>query len=341
MDDIIAVYETATKDFLRCFDVYWSNMLNTLDNHQAQLVSGNKLRPQICLWGYLATIPPDDVSSQSYDYIANVAVSIEMIHKASLLLDDWLDNDNERHGKPAFHTEFDPQYSVVFALNLIGYAMYRLEEVFPASITLPHHYYLCLDTIVKTINSMAKGALKELQFQPDDIFSNDKVREITQLETAEIIGNSMLLGYYAGVGENRNHLIETQFKKIGDQCGYLFQALNDLEVFESPKLLEQHKGSLNYDLLIHRKNLAITILYEVASPADRVLLKNADKDKLTSLMKKYRIVETMKRELHCVNDNIILFCAELRSKGLPAEWCEGLNWFLGYVKKFAEERLKK
>lgn len=341
MNNILNIYEDATNDFMRCFDEYWNDMLNTLESHQAQLASGNKLRPQICLWGYLATVQPKEVSSHSLDFIANVAVSIEMVHKSSILLDDWLDEDIERRGRPTFHIEYDPQYTILFALNMIGYAMLRLGKAFPASIILPHHYYLCLDTLIKTINSMAMGALKEVQLQAGDFFNNEKIREITQLETAEIIGNSMLLGYYAGIGDKRDSQTEKLFKKVGDQCGYLFQALNDIEVFENPKQLAEHKGALNFDLFTKRKNIAVTTLYEIATSSDQLILQNADQIRLLSLMKKYRIVEYMKKELQTVYHDIQMTCRELHSAGLPTEWCKGFSCFLENVKKFAEERLKK
>ena len=140
MESSIAIYRTATERFLQTFDLYWNQVLNELGSQQAQLVSGNRLRPQICLWGYLSTISPCDVHIHDYDQIANIAVSIELVHKASLLIDDWIDGDKERHGHPAFHTEYSPQYAVLYALNMIGLSMLRLENIFPNSLVLPQHY---------------------------------------------------------------------------------------------------------------------------------------------------------------------------------------------------------
>lgn len=333
-------YQDATSKFIQQFDNYWNDMLDAVGTKQAQLTVGNRLRPQIALWGYLATVNPNEIGSHDFSFIANIAVSIEMIHKASLLIDDWIDNDEERHGSPAFHIENTPQYTVLFALNLIGQAMSRLKNVFPDTIILPHHYYLCLDTLIETIHSMAIGALKELQLQGADFFDRSKIQEITQLETAKIIGNSMLLGYYAGIGDKKNVQVESIFKSIGDQCGYLFQALNDLEAFGNPHQLMAHKGTLNLDLLAHRKNLAVSALYEIANKYDRIMIEHANEDTLLSLMKKYRVVETLKAELVAVYSNVMEAGASLRSTGLPAEWCEGLQHFLLYVKTFAEKRLK-
>lgn len=333
-------YDIITARFLERFDCFWKNMLRDLRTQQAQLIMGNRLRPQICLWGYLSTARLEELSCHDFDKIANVAVSIEMIHKASLLLDDWIDNDNERHGQPSFHAEHSPQYAVLFALNMIGLAMKRLKNVFSPSIVLPHHYCICVDTLIETIYDMAHGALEELHMQAADYFSCEKVREITQLETSSIIRNSFLLGYYVGIGDSRDERVENAFKKIGDQCGYLFQALNDLEAYDNPQQLEKHKGALNLDLFSDRKNIAVATLYEVANKRDQALLYRANEAELLRLMKKYRIVESIVAELNTVYEDILSSAAALDSLGLPADWCEGLCWFLGRVKRLAEKRLK-
>lgn len=340
MENIENVYNTITTRFLRSFESFWDEILKEICTQQAQMIIGNRLRPQICLWGYLATVQPDEFCSHDFDTIANVAVSIEMIHKASLLLDDWIDNDKERHGQPSFHVEYGPHYTVLLALNMIGLSMRRLENVFSPSIILPHHYYICIDTLIKIISDMAQGALEELRLEPSDYFNRNKVREIAQLETSSIISNSFLLGYYVGVGDKRNEQVENAFKKIGDQCGYLFQGLNDLEAYGNPEQLKNHKGSLNLDLLSNRKNLAVATLYAIANKRDQALLRQANEEDLLRLMKKYRIVESIVSELNTVYKDILSSAVALCSLGLPSDWCKGLCWFLGRVKGFAEERLK-
>lgn len=72
--------------FLSSFDCAWNETLEHYKCRQAQLNSGSRLRPLMVLWGY----------------IANVAVSIELIHKGTILLDDWIDQDEARHGEKAF-----------------------------------------------------------------------------------------------------------------------------------------------------------------------------------------------------------------------------------------------
>lgn len=340
MSNKISVFEYATKSFLEKFDYYWKEAISQLEVVHPQLTVGNRLRPQICLWGYLSTLELDDIKEHDYSTVANIAVSIEMIHKASLLVDDWIDNDNERHGDPTFHLVYGPQMTVIFALNMIGNAMNRIEKTFSDGVILPHNFYLCLVTTIRTVCDMAKGALKELQLESNDKFDFEKIKEITQLETAEIIGNSMLLGYYTGAKDNISQDTVEIFKEIGEQCGYLFQVLNDLEAFVAPKQLIKHKGNLNLDYQSNKKNLAIAMLYKLANEQDKKRLVDADEETLLKCMKKYNIAETMYLEINQVFEDMLKL-VDVNSKiDKSTLWCDGFKKFLLYVKKFAETRLK-
>lgn len=336
-----ANYSSAMDCFLQEFDLQWKNTLNQLGENHAQLNLGHRLRPQICFWGYLATIFPEKLRNDDFAQIARAAVSIELIHKASLLLDDWIDHDAERHGIPTFHTTHGSKYSVLCALNMIGLSMTELERVLSPEIISPYHYQLCMGTLIKTIGNMAKGALNELRLHDRDFFDYTKIKEIVQLETSEIIGNGLLLGYYVGASNDRNTKVESKFKSIGDQCGYLFQAFNDLEAFNAPDQLVNHKGNLNLDLLNNRKNLVVAQLYALVNMHDKQLLHHADQETLIALVKKYHVIDIMFSELQEVYEHILHTTDQLHDIGLPAEWCIGMHDFLEHIKNFAQKRIKQ
>ena len=321
------------------FEANWQSALKELHTTQVQLTSGSRLRPKLTLMGYLATLSPKYWETDNLSLAAQVAVSIELIHKASLLLDDWIDGDNQRHGLPAFHAETTPEQAVLLAVKMVGLSMYRLRGVFPSDIIMPHSYFLCVDTLIDTIYSMVSGAYEELTIRPADLYNFESVREIAKLETAEIIGNSILMGFYSNMENQRFPEVEAQFKKIGDKCGYIFQAMNDLEVFSKPKALLEHKGHLNYDISARRKSLTISLLYQIASKQDRAKLELADSAELFELSKKYRIVKYYKHELEKEYDSLLEDAAALASMGIHSEWCDLFREFLGIIKRTAEDRL--
>lgn len=332
-----------TDSFLKEFDTYWNKMLLTLECQQIQLVQGNRLRPQICFWGYLATYPSMTNFDVDFSTIASVSVSIEMIHKASIMLDDWLDGDSERHGAPAFHAEYPPQNTVITALVIIGMSLKRLKTALPTvSTKLPNYYFMCIDTLIETICAMAQGALKEIQLNNSNVFDYKMIQEIARLETAEIIGNSMLIGYYTGLNENEpNPIIVENFKKIGYMCGYMFQAMNDLEVFSNPQKLYAHKGNLNSDIINNRKNIAIAFLYNIANKTDKTLLVQNTHANLQPLMDKYRVLEVMSYQLNDLYIQAKRIVRDLECEKISNEWTNGFISFLDYIKEFGEERLKR
>ena len=321
------------------FETNWQYALNELHTAQVQLTSGSRLRPQLTLLGYLATINSKCWETDNLSLAAQVAVSIELIHKASLLLDDWIDGDNQRHGRPAFHTETTPEQAVLLAVKMVGLSMHRLRGIFPPGVVMPHSYFLCMDTLIDTIYSMASGAYQELTTKPADLYNFESVREIARLETAEIIGNSILMGFYSNLGSRRFPEVEAQFKKIGDKCGYIFQAMNDMEVFSKPTALREHKGHLNFDISAKRKSLTISLLYQIASKRDRAKLEQADRDELCELSQKYQIVKCYMHELEKEYSSLLEDTTVLASMGVSPEWCDLFRAFLEIIKTTAENRL--
>lgn len=333
---------TITESFLKEFDIYWNDMLSNIKCQQIQLKQGNRLRPQICLWGYLATYPSLINYKRDLSQIAFVSVSIEMIHKASIMLDDWIDEDPERHGVPAFHIEYSPKDTVITALTIIGFALKRLRKAIPSdSINLPHHYFMCIDTLIETIYAMAQGALKELHLNNKNMYDMNTIREITQLETAEIIGNSMIIGYYTGMGQKSpSQIILASFKKIGDVCGYIFQAMNDLEFFSNPHKLYAHKGNYNSDIINHRKNIVIATLYDVANEADKKILTKNPEESMYLLITKYHVLNILSRQINDLFVQLKIMVENLENEDISKEWIVGFTDFLNSIKEFGENRLK-
>ena len=318
--------------FLSAFECAWNKTLEHYKCRQAQLNGGSRLRPLTVLWGYLATVDRQD--SADVEYIADVAVSIELIHKGTILLDDWIDQDEARHGEKAFHVEFDPYYTVILALHMISDSMVRLKTVLPMDIRLTNNYFTCADILARTIFSMSKGALEELRLE-SNILELEHIEMIAKLETAEIIGNAMQLGYFAGGGSNS--AISQLFKQLGDQFGYLFQAMNDLEVFSDIDALSAHKGAANDDISISRKNLGVALLYNIAKPADQKMILNRAPGIIYELMQSYHILDFILKKTELYYDNISTRLWE--NAGLSSEWVEGYIQFMNRMKQKAYGKL--
>jgi len=107
----------------KCID---EDLLKATQNKQklyrmcAYAVSGGKKIRSIIIMSILNN--PDNI-----DY-SNIAIAVEYLHAASLILDDIADKDNYRRGRPSVHKMFGIGKAQMCALYLIGHAGMLLQQ---------------------------------------------------------------------------------------------------------------------------------------------------------------------------------------------------------------------
>lgn len=330
-------YARAEKKFDEEFNKEWDMVLLQLKCQQPQLLLGNRLRPKIVFWGYVAGKTSSELDTLSYIRVAQVAVSIELFHKASLLIDDWLDNDTARHGHTTFHMELGAQYAVVVAVHMICLAIWRIKNIFIDNLGDEDLYQSCVSKISDLVYGMSLGALQELQLEHEELYDIDKIKTIAHFETAEIIEKSLQIGYTLSNGNNEN--ISAILKIIGSQCGYLFQALNDLEAFSNLEKNAEHKGCVNFDIDNNRKNIAVSMLWELASSKDRKIIQNSSGTNIFHIAQKYHLKSFVLKDMEIVYNNMITNINSLLNYGICEEWINAFTDFFSQIREIAYNRL--
>lgn len=320
-------------NFLKFFNDAWNKTLSELPFKQIQLTIGNKIRPQLVLWGYLFGQKDFIISEIKLKEIAQMAVSVELIHKASVILDDWIDGDMRRHGEAACHVELGVPQSVLFSLNMLSKSLIVVKDFFQNKDFFIDSIYYLLDIIYK----MSLGAIKELQAQ-NDLCIKKQVQEIIDLETAALISNSLLIGYRMNI--NYLHYNAEIIKRVGDNCGYVFQILNDSEPFCNIEKSKCYKGTVNFDFINGKKNIIYPILLNVISSKDLKILRNAkDENTIITLFNKYKIVNFIDEEINQlyeqINDDLQLLEYNNCSKTI----LKGFRIFCNDLKKKFTDRL--
>lgn len=314
-------------EFIKHFNENWAKFSDDIRISQSQINWGNRLRPRLVYWSFI--IENENLSEDQYKAVASLAACMELIHKSTILLDDWIDQDNARHGQPSFHIQYGAELTVMYALNILSKSLTELNNIF-FDFSNETVYHACMKNISETMRQMTLGEIQELTLTSDELFDVAKIRHIIKLETAELLTNSMLMGYY-GNGGNNSELI-AQLKNIGYDCGYIFQCLNDLEPFCEKNINKQHKGYYNLDYDRNRKNIGIALLYEVSNKADRAILKQKPSyEELIRLFNKYGIIEFFLKDLKDLNLKIILRINSLKGLGVRETWCENFNKFIKNV----------
>lgn len=171
--------------FVTTFNKLWKKEIESQNlsyTNAIQMENGNRLRPILMAWGYYA-----NYSHENNSYIADYAISIELLHKASILLDDLIDEDIARHERKTFHIQYSKSEALLYALYILN-----------RSITLIHEKdindeKLYTSTLLKIVDNMARGGIKEIS-ATNTTFNLEDAKEIIELETVSLIENSFTLG---------------------------------------------------------------------------------------------------------------------------------------------------
>lgn len=278
------------NSFSSCFNTCWGRQLDQMAKPYAdalQLRIGNQLRPKLTCWG--AAFNTSQADEIDLLRTAEVASYVEMLHKASIIIDDMIDRDDARHGKKAFHAEFGRDKAVIFALALLGKGTAGINKIFRRTQSSCQSVTLYTETIYH----MAEGCLEELELDSFSRYDTDKIQRIINLETISLIKNSLLLGYWSNCGTDLS--MEKAIIKIGENCGYIFQILNDLEPFSSAEKNSAYKGGWNMDMDRDRKNIAVAYIFGAASEREQRSLTSLSGEALQTLVmelyKKYSIYD--------------------------------------------------
>lgn len=340
--DGLYTFANGEEIFIEHYEKKWKEILSDSYYNTELLNYGHKLRPRLVYWGYCAGKSITTLNANDYDTIARVAVCIELVHKASILLDDYIDGDTARHGIDAFHVTHGPERTMIFSLNILCRSLRIINDTFMVYIDDSTYSKVSMKLVIQTLEDMTLGVLKELDLSNDvSMQKMDDVKEIMHLETASLITNSLLVGYLLSQNKETNNI--NLFQEIGKDLGYIFQVLNDLEPFCS-KRNNDHKGSLNTDISRNRKNICVPLLYIYLTSKEKRKLENTstkEKDALLlNLFQKYRIQEKLFNEIGTVCKHIHNNISLMVDNSHLQEWCNQFDAFVDSVIAVSKQRLE-
>lgn len=180
------------------------------------IVSGGKrLRPS------LAWICYHLADSREME-ILPLMCTLEMMHTASLIHDDVVDNACQRRNTPTIHTKYGTQFAVQCGDYLLAKAMEYM---------IPYQGTEIVEALSDTSRQMCLGEFQQMQ----GLYSL-KMQTLESYhiqicqKTAKLLGASTLSGALAG-GMNREEA--EALKKFGENLGVAFQLQDDLLDFAS------------------------------------------------------------------------------------------------------------
>jgi len=220
---------------------------------------------------------------KTHDAHATVAVIIEMVHLATLVHDDVMDEAEIRRGRLTLAANWGNEIAVLFGDCLFANAL-RLAASFPSP-------DICRAVAAAT-NTVCAGEILQTQHRRDFQFTREKYFKALEMKTAELFAlscelSAMLSGATA---EER-----AAFRQFGLALGTAYQVYDDcVDLFGTEATAGK---SLGTDLAKGKITLPVLLLWERADEADRACLESLVQDwqprsmeRLALLLAKYEML---------------------------------------------------
>ena len=223
----------------------------------------------------------------------NLAACVELIHSATLMHDDVIDNGSVRRGKKTLNKIWDNQSSVLVGDYLLSRCFEMMVE--DGNIEV-------LKLLSSTSSKIAQGEVLQLQHKGEVDILEETYLKIISAKTAELFAAATKVGaILSGMEIKEKEALEF----YGRNLGLTFQIADDTLDYNSElKLFGKKIGKDFYEGKI---TLPIILLFQKANSAEKEKLKkifsnyNRDESDLKytlSLIKQYDIVNKCYQKAH-------------------------------------------
>ena len=227
----------------------------------------------------------------------NLAACVELIHSATLLHDDVIDESKVRRGNKTTNTIWGNQSSI-----LVGdYLLSRCFEMMVEDGSLE-----ILKLLSSTSSKIAQGEVMQLQHKGEADLLEENYIKIIGLKTAALFAAATRVGScISDLDQKKKDALES----YGKNLGLAFQIADDaLDYFSKEKIFGKEIGK---DFFEGKVTLPIIIVFQKANSIERTFLTNIfkkedrnknDFEDALKLIKKYKAIDaTFKRAEYFVS----------------------------------------
>ena len=248
-----------------------------------QLDSGGKRLRSIL------TLASSKMTEYKGEHNIHLAACVELIHSATLLHDDVIDNSSIRRGKKTSNIIWGNQPSI-----LVG--DYFLSRCFEIMVDVGSLEVLKLLSNVSA--EVAQGEVLQLQHKNEVDIAEQVYLNIVTQKTASLFGAAMKVG---GCLANKSENEKKALQSYGINLGIVFQISDDILDYNSTKVFGKNVGNDFYEGKI---TLPIIILFQKSNKTEREQIKKYftqgkrtedELNKILSLMQKYDIIIICKK----------------------------------------------
>lgn len=188
----------------------------------------------------------------------HAALALELLHTASLVHDDVVDESDKRRGQPALHVKFNNKYAVLTGDFLLGLSL--------------QHAAMTQDVEIVSIvgelgKDLAAGEIIQLENTQKKTFTEDVYYDILKKKTAALF----VVATHAGARSVRAAAEDiTRVNRFSEMLGIAFQIRDDIfdysdsEEIGKPTGNDMHEGKLTLPALYYINNSTDPSVKEMA-----------------------------------------------------------------------------
>lgn len=247
---------------------------------------GKRIRPAILLLG-------SQMSGYDGPVGPRLGAVIELIHSATLLHDDIIDNASVRRGRASVNAQWGNEITV-----LMGDWLYMTSF----RLALGERHFKVLDVLIEATRKMIEGELIQLTYNGNLDITEEQHLEVSIRKTAFLFSAcSQLGGILGSAGDEK----EEHLRLYGLNVGLAFQLVDDVLDFTSDETtLGKPVGS---DLKEGKLTLPLIYLMRDGEPRHRKLVRDAlgngaldpsARDEIIQLVREYHTADRVLEKAH-------------------------------------------
>ena len=215
LDDFIALFESALT--------HSDGMLSSALNHIRQR-GGKRMRPILTL-----------LLAKNYGQISDVtqhsAVGLELLHTASLVHDDVVDESSERRGQASVNASYNNKVAVLVGDYILSTSLLHVSYTGNQRI---------IEFLAQLGRTLAAGEILQLSNIQNQEISEDVYYQVIKQKTAALFEACAAIGALSG-GADESQMLEA--KQFGQNLGIMFQIRDDIFDYYDSKEIGKPTGN--------------------------------------------------------------------------------------------------
>lgn len=252
MSQRLKIFKAINPDLKR-FEKHFDNYLTNLEfSPYLKESKGKMLRPALTILGA-------HIGGEVKESTLWAALAVEMMHNATLVHDDVVDDADQRRNKSTFRAENGDKRAVLYGDYLFAKSLECVVKTGDLRI---------VNAIAATTGDMSIGEIQQLDASGALSTAEQTYYDIIFKKTATLFICSLLVGYYSA---NEAAGLETLLRQIGLKLGLAFQIKDDIFDYERDGTSGKAYGN---DVREQKMTLPLIYALEQSTEKERIDIKN-------------------------------------------------------------------